>query len=133
MYRARYLRFSFLILVAFLFVACGGGEQQTGGKSGVDKGTAAKQVEAGAYKPQRVAEPCGNDCPYEGDTVTVSGLSGTVEALSGDPQRPGGLGVRSAPVSADPHRAPRSPRAARAAARPGRRCPATCRASTARP
>jgi multiple sugar transport system substrate-binding protein len=72
MYRARYLRFSFLILVAFLFVACGGGEQQTGGKSGVDKGAAAKQVEAGAYKPQRVAEPCGNDCPYEGDTVTVT-------------------------------------------------------------
>jgi multiple sugar transport system substrate-binding protein len=72
MYRARYLRFSFLILVAFLFVACGGGEQQTGGKSGVDKGMAAKQVEAGAYKPQRVAEPCGNDCPYEGDTVTVT-------------------------------------------------------------
>jgi multiple sugar transport system substrate-binding protein len=68
------IRYTLLLLVASLLVACGGGgEQQTGQKkSGVDEGAAAEAVKAGSYKPPKVAEPCGNDCPYEGDTVTVT-------------------------------------------------------------
>jgi multiple sugar transport system substrate-binding protein len=73
MSRAKNVRFPFLLLVAFLLVACGGGEQQTGQKkSGVDEGAAAEAVKAGSYKAPKVAEPCGDDCPYEGDTVTVT-------------------------------------------------------------
>ncbi len=67
------IRYTLLLLVASLLVACGGGEQQTGQKkSGVDEGAAAEAVKAGSYKPPKGAEPCGNDCPYEGDTVTVT-------------------------------------------------------------
>ncbi|MGI8910443.1 MAG: hypothetical protein ACR2JR_07810, partial [Rubrobacteraceae bacterium] len=72
MRRARYFRFPLPLIVAFLFVACGGGDQQTGQKSGVDEGAAAEAVQTGSYKPPKVAETCGNDCPYEGDTVTVT-------------------------------------------------------------
>ena len=70
---AKHIRYTLLLLVAFLLVACGGGEQQTDQqKSGVDEGAAAEAVKAGSYRAPKVAEPCGNDCPYEGDTVTVT-------------------------------------------------------------
>ncbi len=73
MRHAKHIRYTLLLLAASLVVACGGGEQQAGQqKSGVDEGAAAEAVKAGAYKAPQVAEPCGNDCPYEGDTVTVS-------------------------------------------------------------
>ena len=73
MRHAKHIRYTLLLLVASLLVACGGGEQQTGQKkSGVDEGAAAEAVKAGSYKAPKVAEPCGNDCPYEGDTVTVT-------------------------------------------------------------
>ena len=72
MRRTKQVRIPLLLIVAFLLAACGGGEQQTGQKSGVDEGMAAEAVKPGAYKAPKVAEPCGNDCPYEGDTVTVT-------------------------------------------------------------
>ena len=73
MRRTKHVSYTFLLLVAFLLVACGGGEQQTGQKkSGVDEGAAAEAVKPGSYEAPKVAEPCGNDCPYEGDTVTVT-------------------------------------------------------------
>ncbi len=73
MRRVKYTRYTFLLLVTFLLVACGGGEQQTGQqKTGVDEGAAAEAVKPGSYKAPKVAEPCGDDCPYEGDTVTVT-------------------------------------------------------------
>ncbi|MEA3335752.1 MAG: extracellular solute-binding protein [Chloroflexota bacterium] len=37
----------------------------------VDEGQAATEVEAGELLPPIVAEPCGDDCPYAGQTVTV--------------------------------------------------------------
>ena len=37
----------------------------------VDEGQAATVVEAGDLLPPIVAEPCGDDCPYAGQTVTV--------------------------------------------------------------
>ena len=74
MRHAKHIRYTLLLLAASLVVACGGGGEQQAGqkKSGVDEGAAAEAVKAGAYKAPQVAEPCGNDCPYEGDTVTVS-------------------------------------------------------------
>src|SRR3712207_536555 len=74
MRHTKHICYTFLLLVASLLVACGGGgEQQTGQeKSGVDEGAAAEAVKVGSYKSPKVAEPCGNDCPYEGDTVTVT-------------------------------------------------------------
>jgi multiple sugar transport system substrate-binding protein len=72
MCRAKPVRFLPLLFLIVLLAACGGGEQQTGQKSGVDEGMAAEAVKPGGYKAPKVAEPCGNDCPYEGDTVTVT-------------------------------------------------------------
>jgi multiple sugar transport system substrate-binding protein len=67
----RRARFLFLFLTMLFFAACGGGQQQQQ-EGGADDGVVAEQVEPGSYKPPRVAEPCGNDCPFEGDTVTVT-------------------------------------------------------------
>jgi multiple sugar transport system substrate-binding protein len=74
MHRAKHVRYTFLLLVAFLLVACGGGGEQQAGqkKSGADQGMAAEAVKPGSYKAPKVAKPCGDDCPYEGDTVTVT-------------------------------------------------------------
>jgi multiple sugar transport system substrate-binding protein len=37
----------------------------------VDEGQAAESVEAGSLVPPVVAQPCGSDCPFAGQTVTV--------------------------------------------------------------
>ena len=65
---------SVLILLGTACVGSGGGGGGDGGaqEGGEAAGEAASVVEAGGFKPPVVAEPCGNDCPYEGQTVTVT-------------------------------------------------------------
>ncbi|MCB0135152.1 MAG: hypothetical protein KDD75_08590, partial [Caldilineaceae bacterium] len=82
---------SLLVVFAMLFAACGGAAPAAeapaaGGESAaaeeapaaeeeaapvVDEGQAASVTTASDLVPPIVAEPCGDDCPYAGQTVTV--------------------------------------------------------------
>lgn len=65
--------FLFFSIGMLLFVACGGDQgEQRGSGTQDDQGNVAQEVEAGALKPPEVAEPCSDDCPFEGQTVTVT-------------------------------------------------------------
>ena len=66
----RFLALSILSVMILLLAACAPQEGAVDLSAAIE-GEAATVVEAGDLLPPTVVEPCGSDCPFEGQTVTV--------------------------------------------------------------